>query len=184
MGTRTVGELGIIARRRMQHALGAVRPTTSRESCVRGAPEPASTSWKSVLVRRVGTRARAEGSVTDVGADAAPSCAACGGPGAALGPAAVGTLRPVRSRGPSLGSPTEVVDVGNDAVIVESVRSWAARELPGEPVAEDRAVAVALDAYQHGESLAEACREGRRFVGSWSRHPSHRPIHHQVPIAS
>ena len=62
----------------------------------------------------------------------------------------------------------------NDALfIAHMVRNWACRVLPEEPAVADAAVMVAIRAYAGGASISEACDEGRKFMGSWARHPSH-----------
>ena len=60
-----------------------------------------------------------------------------------------------------------------ELIIADTVRRWAREVLPDQPVAADAAAALAIRCYAGGASVAEACEEARRFVGSWSRHPSH-----------
>jgi hypothetical protein len=78
----------------------------------------------------------------------------------------------------------EVVEVNEEAVLAEMIRSWVTEQLPGEPAAADRAAFVAVAAHRHGEDLSDACQEARRFVKSWADHPSHQRNHNRVPIAS
>jgi len=59
-----------------------------------------------------------------------------------------------------------------ELVMADMVRHWVGHVLPGQPGAADRAVAIALRCYEGGASVAEACEEARRFIGSWMRHPS------------
>ena len=76
--------------------------------------------------------------------------------------------------------------MGKEEVLLETVRTWAEQTLPGEPNAAERAAVVALVAYRQGGSIAEACRQARGFVVSWSRHPSHlaAAVGPPVPIVS
>ena len=62
----------------------------------------------------------------------------------------------------------------DEVVLAYMVRDWIWRVLPGESDVVDAAVTVALRAFAGGASITEACIEGRRFAGSWCRHPSHR----------
>jgi hypothetical protein len=63
-----------------------------------------------------------------------------------------------------------------ELVIADVVRCWAEHTVPGDPRVAAAAVALAERCYVGGASVAEACEEGRRFVGSWSRHPSRQPV--------
>jgi len=71
-----------------------------------------------------------------------------------------------------------------ELVIAEVVREWALHALPDDTNAADAAAALAVRCYSGGASVGEACQEARRFVGSWSRHPSHRVPSAAVAIAS
>ena len=61
-----------------------------------------------------------------------------------------------------------------DVMIADVVRQWVAQLLPERPDVADAAASVAARAYEGGASVSEACQEAQRFVGSWTRHPSHR----------
>lgn len=63
--------------------------------------------------------------------------------------------------------------MAQDEVLGNVIREWVQRWLPEEPVAAERAAAVAAEAYRGGASVHEACEEARAFLGSWVRHPSH-----------
>jgi hypothetical protein len=67
-----------------------------------------------------------------------------------------------------------VKTVSGEVIIAEAVRQWVGQVLPDEPGVADAAAGVATHAYEGGASVGEACREARRYVGSWCRHPSHR----------
>lgn len=74
----------------------------------------------------------------------------------------------------------------HELLLAGLVRDWASGAVPGEPAAADAAVVVALRCHAGGASVREACREARRFVECWTRHPSHPPVdrEQQRPIAS
>ena len=61
-----------------------------------------------------------------------------------------------------------------ELIIADVVRRWTSEVLPDAPEAADAAATLAVRWYSGGASVSEACQEARRFVGSWSRHPSHR----------
>jgi hypothetical protein len=67
-----------------------------------------------------------------------------------------------------------VIDVIDELVVIGYVRRRAG--LLGAEVIGKRAVAHALRCLEGGASAVEACTEGERFLGSWTRHPS-RPGH-------
>ena len=70
--------------------------------------------------------------------------------------------------------------------LAETVRDWARANYPGEPSVASGAVAVALDSYAGGASIAEAWEEARTYVASWMHHPpnsGNRPGSH-LPLAS
>ena len=73
-----------------------------------------------------------------------------------------------------------------EGVLAEQVRTWADQVAPGVPGLADAAVARALMCYAGGASVSEACREARRLLGSWLRHPSRgrRCERKGMPIAS
>lgn len=58
-------------------------------------------------------------------------------------------------------------------LLSDEIRTWVARQLPGDQAAADGAVRVALTTYAHTASVSRACTEVLDFVGSWVRHPSH-----------
>ncbi len=60
-----------------------------------------------------------------------------------------------------------------EVALAETVRDWARVNYPGEPSVASGAVAVALDSYAGGASIAEACEEARTYVASWMDHPAH-----------
>ena len=60
-----------------------------------------------------------------------------------------------------------------ELMVADSVHRWVDDVLPGDSAAADAAVGLAVRSYAGGASVREACEEARRFVGSWSRHPSH-----------
>ncbi|HET7487805.1 MAG TPA: hypothetical protein VFJ85_07745 [Acidimicrobiales bacterium] len=72
-----------------------------------------------------------------------------------------------------------------ELAVAHLVSTWASRVLPGDADAVARAVAVAERTYAGGASVGEAFAEGRRFLASWQRHPSHRPrrLPHALPAA-
>ena len=59
-----------------------------------------------------------------------------------------------------------------ETVLADTVRTRAL-EVTDNPGMAEQAVAIALSACAGGASASEAYREARRFVGSWSNHPSH-----------
>jgi len=63
--------------------------------------------------------------------------------------------------------------VTNEMLLAEFVRAWVDQEFPDEPATADRAVAVAVAAYERSASVSDACRQTCAFLGSWARHPSH-----------
>lgn len=73
-----------------------------------------------------------------------------------------------------------------EGVLAEQVRTWADRVAPGVLSLADAAVAQALMCYAGGASVSEACREARRLLDSWLRHPSRgrRCERKGMPIAS
>ena len=82
----------------------------------------------------------------------------------------------VRPYGLMLASPTvisEVVDVKNERVLSEIVRTWAQRQACCDAGAAERAASVAVRTYEGGASVTEACQAARAFVRSCSLHPSH-----------
>lgn len=64
----------------------------------------------------------------------------------------------------------------HELLLAGLVRDWASGVVPGEPAAANAAAAVALRCYAGGASVSEACREARRFVECWARHPAHQPV--------
>jgi hypothetical protein len=64
-----------------------------------------------------------------------------------------------------------------ELVIADCVRRRAAALVPGDQRAARAAVGLALRCFSGGSSVAEACEAANRFLGSWSRHPSHRAAH-------
>lgn len=65
--------------------------------------------------------------------------------------------------------------MSEELLLASMARQWAARALPAAPWAAEAAERVALRAYANGASVSEACREARRLVAAWARHPSHPP---------
>ncbi len=61
-----------------------------------------------------------------------------------------------------------------EMALAGSVQEWTRRHCPEDPRAAAGAVAVALNSYVGGASMAEACEQAHVFVGSWVRHPSHK----------
>ena len=75
---------------------------------------------------------------------------------------------------PPPGSPSRrgPLDRSPESLLAGIVRDWALGVLPQETAAADGAVRVAMRSYAAGASVSESCREARKFLGSWSRHPS------------
>lgn len=72
-----------------------------------------------------------------------------------------------------------------ELLVAGMARAWATRLMPGDTRAADGATRAALRSFTGGASVGEACQEARRFVASWSRHPSHhRSTVEDLPIAS
>lgn len=59
----------------------------------------------------------------------------------------------------------------DELALAEAVRSWIKAEVADDAGGTERAVAMALTAYEDGASAQEAFREARSFMGSWLRHP-------------
>lgn len=62
---------------------------------------------------------------------------------------------------------------GSEDVLAEVVRSWAAREFPGDDGVASAAEAAARAAFADGMSVTEACRRARSLASSWAHHPAH-----------
>lgn len=62
----------------------------------------------------------------------------------------------------------------NESVLADAVRVWAQGELPDCEGVAEKAARVALTSYGTGASVSESCRQARRFVASWARHPANR----------
>lgn len=56
--------------------------------------------------------------------------------------------------------------------LASEVRTWVTSKYPGDIQIADRAVAVAMAAYEEGASVSEACERARSLLESWERHPS------------
>jgi hypothetical protein len=63
----------------------------------------------------------------------------------------------------------------DEQLLAQVTREWSELVLPGDRRAAKRATDRAVRSYEAGASVAEACEAARRFVSSWSRHPS-RPM--------
>jgi hypothetical protein len=79
-----------------------------------------------------------------------------------------------------------VVDVEVEVALAEAVRDWTRECCPGEPSVSERAVAVALDSFVGGASVAEACEQARSYVRAWVYHPAHSGylLNSRLPLAS
>lgn len=51
-----------------------------------------------------------------------------------------------------------------ELLVMGTVLRWAQGAFPGQPIVADTAVDAAFRAYAAGESVSEACREGRRSM--------------------
>ncbi len=60
------------------------------------------------------------------------------------------------------------------SVLADAVRAWAQGQLPDAEGVAEQAARVALTFYGTGASVSESCREARRFVACWARHPANR----------
>src|SRR5581483_216773 len=67
-----------------------------------------------------------------------------------------------------------------ELLLASAVRQWVDEVLPGDDAAARAATGLAVGVYEGGASVAEACEQARQFIGSWSRHPSHQPIHREL----
>jgi hypothetical protein len=61
----------------------------------------------------------------------------------------------------------------DELLVAGLVRAWSEQVAPSERAAADGGAAVAVRCFAGGASMSEAVSEGRRFVESWARHPSH-----------
>jgi hypothetical protein len=76
-----------------------------------------------------------------------------------------------------------MVTVTDEAVLGRVVREWADHAVPGEQALAEKAAGLAMRCYAGGASMSEACSEARRFVGCWTRHPSHRTIGQKMDVS-
>ena len=60
----------------------------------------------------------------------------------------------------------------NRTALGDAVRAWAEEQLPGRAGVADRAVWVALSAYEAGASVSEASRRARRYIDCFLGHPA------------
>ena len=70
----------------------------------------------------------------------------------------------------------------NDEVLTEAVRAWVDQVRPGDRGVAERAAIVALNCYQEGSTVREACRQASGFVQSWDNHPAHMIHGHDVVV--
>lgn len=66
----------------------------------------------------------------------------------------------------------EVVEMDKSYVLAEVVREWVEMVLPGETALADRAVALAINSYETGDSIQVACRQVSGVVECWAHHPA------------
>lgn len=64
-----------------------------------------------------------------------------------------------------------------ELLIADCVRRRAQQVVPGDERAAGAAMSLAMRCFVGGSSVAEACEAANRFLGSWSRHPSHHIVH-------